>query len=290
VLADFRRWLSEGPERRGEPGGSPEPVEPPDLHTLLGQMIAVRQEVNLQTKAVRGQQEQTTEALELLEQTLDELRKSKTTSQQQQQSPDDLLRPLLKTLIDAHDALSLAAKEARRVEENVLATLDALPDLPDLSSLQLASVEVPALEQPPRSILARILGVRAIDEQTLTNWQARVRLAHEQGMVEKLEAFVREGQQRGAEAKRGMAHVKQLLASLLAGYRMGLQRIERALQQHGLEGIPATGQAFDPERMEVLEAVDGTGRPAGEVLEEVRRGYLWRGRVFRYAQVRVARS
>jgi molecular chaperone GrpE len=71
---------------------------------------------------------------------------------------------------------------------------------------------------------------------------------------------------------------------------MGLQRLERALSQHGLEAIPAAGEPFDPERMEVLEAVDGTGRPPGEVLAEVRRGYLWRGRVFRYAQVRVARS
>jgi molecular chaperone GrpE len=42
--------------------------------------------------------------------------------------------------------------------------------------------------------------------------------------------------------------------------------------------------------MEVVEAVSETGRPAGEVIEELRRGYLWRGRVFRYAQVRVARS
>jgi molecular chaperone GrpE len=71
---------------------------------------------------------------------------------------------------------------------------------------------------------------------------------------------------------------------------MGLQRIERALEQHGLEAISAAGRAFDPERMEVLEAVDQSGRPPGEVLEEIRRGYLWRGRVFRYAQVRVARS
>ncbi|MBI1917737.1 MAG: nucleotide exchange factor GrpE, partial [Planctomycetes bacterium] len=47
---------------------------------------------------------------------------------------------------------------------------------------------------------------------------------------------------------------------------------------------------FDPERMEVLEAVANTGRPPAEVIEEVRRGYLWRGRVFRFAQVRVARS
>ena len=69
-----------------------------------------------------------------------------------------------------------------------------------------------------------------------------------------------------------------------------LQRLERAMRQHGLEPTEAVGQPFDPERMEVLEAVTDSGRPPGEVLEEVRRGYLWNGRVFRYAQVRVARS
>src|SRR5262249_42813353 len=80
------------------------------------------------------------------------------------------------------------------------------------------------------------------------------------------------------------------LGSLVTGYRMGLQRVERALEQQGLEPILVTGTPFDPERMEVLEAVADTGRPPGEVIEEVRRGYLWRGRVFRFAQVRVARS
>ncbi len=69
---------------------------------------------------------------------------------------------------------------------------------------------------------------------------------------------------------------------------MSLQRVERVLQQQGLETIPCVGAAFDPELMEVLEAVSGSGRPAGEVLEEVRRGYRWNDRVFRFAQVRVA--
>ncbi len=71
---------------------------------------------------------------------------------------------------------------------------------------------------------------------------------------------------------------------------MSLQRLDRALRHHGLEPIACVGQPFDPERMEVLEAVGGTGRPANEVLDEVRRGYLWNGRVFRYAQVRVAKG
>jgi molecular chaperone GrpE len=71
---------------------------------------------------------------------------------------------------------------------------------------------------------------------------------------------------------------------------MSLERLERTLEQCGLELIPTEGELFDPEQMEVVEAVADSGRPSGEVVEEVRRGYLWRGRVFRYAQVRVAKD
>jgi molecular chaperone GrpE len=71
---------------------------------------------------------------------------------------------------------------------------------------------------------------------------------------------------------------------------MSLQRIDRALAQHGLEPLAAVGRPFDPEVMEVVEAVAGSGRPAGEVVGEVRRGYRRNGRVFRCAQVRVAAS
>ena len=42
--------------------------------------------------------------------------------------------------------------------------------------------------------------------------------------------------------------------------------------------------------MEVAEVVKQEGRTGTEVLEEVRRGYLWRGKLFRFAHVRVARS
>ena len=57
-----------------------------------------------------------------------------------------------------------------------------------------------------------------------------------------------------------------------------------------LEPIPTVGRTFDPEAMEALEAVAGSGRPSGEVVEEVRRGYQQGGRVVRCALVRVARN
>jgi molecular chaperone GrpE len=81
----------------------------------------------------------------------------------------------------------------------------------------------------------------------------------------------------------------RVIDSILVGYRMSMQRVDRALQKAGLEPIPTVGQPFDPELMEVMEVTLASGRPAGEVLEEVRKGYLWNGRVFRYAQVRVAK-
>jgi molecular chaperone GrpE len=96
--------------------------------------------------------------------------------------------------------------------------------------------------------------------------------------------------ERDRQATAAARRAHEFLDSVITGYTMSLQRVERALQQHGLETIPAVGRPFDPEQMEVLEAVSNSGRPASEVLDEVRRGYVWHGRVFRYAQVRVARS
>jgi molecular chaperone GrpE len=240
-------------------------------------MIAVRQEVTLQTRAVRAQTEQNAQALEILDEAvkgLEALPRAAPT----QQSPDDALRPLLKTLIDTYDALSLAYREVQRVQETVLPLLDALPSAPDL-----ANVVMPPLEEPGRPFLARLLGVRGVNAVVLRDWPTQARAAFEKAASASWATFIE-------KAKQDQQRIRDLLLSLLAGYRMGLQRIERALVQNGLEPIPATGQMFDPERMEVLEAVDGAGRPGGEVLEEVRRGYLWRGRLFRYAQVRVARS
>src|SRR5262249_36194602 len=58
ALADFRRWCEEALAG----GELPAPAPPgPDLATLLGHFVALRQEVNLQTRSVRAQQEQTVE-------------------------------------------------------------------------------------------------------------------------------------------------------------------------------------------------------------------------------------
>ena len=256
VLADFQKWLMALPAEEAS-GACQRPGESIDLHTLLGQFVAVRQEVNLQTRAVRAQQEQNNETLRQLTVALDTLRQSQTRGEQaQQQAVEEAIRPLVKTLLDLYDALALAGREVQRLRETVQSGLT-----------QLTEAEAPLVPAAPRSFWASLFRTAAPDTAERERRQAREQLARASG-----------------------EHVRQMLASLVTGYTMSLQRVERALRQYGLEAIPTTGARFDPEQMEVVEAVVDSGRPSGEVIEEVRRGYLWNGRVFRYAQVRVAKG
>lgn len=83
--------------------------------------------------------------------------------------------------------------------------------------------------------------------------------------------------------------IRATTEALLTGYRMSMARIDKLLDQQGLEVIPAAGLPFDPELMEAIEAEDCPGILPGTVAFEIRRGYRWHGQVFRCAQVKVAR-
>src|SRR5262245_58753250 len=111
VLSDFRAWLHEAAAlgQATEPAVSP--AESIDLHTLLTQFTALRHEVNLQTRAVRAQQEQNAETLLALQQAL---ATAKPAVSQPPQPEDGSIREHLRTLIEIYDALALAEREAKR--------------------------------------------------------------------------------------------------------------------------------------------------------------------------------
>lgn len=83
--------------------------------------------------------------------------------------------------------------------------------------------------------------------------------------------------------------LRKLAAGVADGYALSLRRVERLLPTWDVEPIRCTNEVFDPELMEVVEVVGDTGLPPGTVVEEVRPGYRWRGALFRFAQVKVAR-
>src|SRR5437660_9004479 len=69
VLADFRGWLTDAAAGRvAAPPPLESDAETVDLATLVGQFTALRHEVNLQTKAVRAQQERNADTLRPLAQ------------------------------------------------------------------------------------------------------------------------------------------------------------------------------------------------------------------------------
>jgi molecular chaperone GrpE len=343
VLADFRFWLQHLSSAVAKDQVE-ETAEPLDFHTLLGQFIALRHEVNLQTKATRSQQEQSGLTLQQLSQAYETLRQAQAAAQQtNQQAQDEALRPLLKTLLDMHDAFSLAEREVRRARETILPLLEELAleaspsengacewetepmKEPAISLEPELDLDVDAGPQPtpaerPKTSLWRRLFARDRDQTSAgvpavhTEWLARLQdeqqrlraklkeqqkaMVAQQEQYERLQSRHQERQrqertakqEREKKIKRASERLDQLIDSVITGYGMSLERLERALEHSGLEPIPCVGELFDPERMEVVAAVADSGHPPGEVIEEVRRGYLWRGRIFRYAQVSVAKS
>jgi molecular chaperone GrpE len=67
------------------------------------------------------------------------------------------------------------------------------------------------------------------------------------------------------------------------------RKLRLLLESEGVSAIEATpGMHFDPREHEAVANVPGTGRPGGEIVDELRRGYRLRDRVIRPALVAVA--
>jgi molecular chaperone GrpE len=77
-----------------------------------------------------------------------------------------------------------------------------------------------------------------------------------------------------------------------AGWVEGIALVDRKLrsllESEGVTPIESVGKPFDPREHEAIASVPGTGRPDGEVVAEVQRGYRVRDRVLRPAMVAVA--
>ena len=67
------------------------------------------------------------------------------------------------------------------------------------------------------------------------------------------------------------------------------RKLRSLLESEGVTEIDADpGRRFDPREHDAIANVPGTGRPEGEIVDEVRRGYRLRDRVLRPALVAVA--
>ncbi len=257
MLADFRRWLAPLAAAGAAPPAPPPAPPAFDLSTLVAQFTALRHEVNLQTKAARAATEATAEAI-------------RTLAVAAPSAPaDDDLRPMVKALLDVADGLAIAARQVDRLRATVEPLLDDLAGEPGGESLAEdvsdgnGAAGPTSSDRPRPGLFARLFGRPTAAAAPPAN---------------------------NARAADAADTLRKLAAAAADGYAMSLRRVERALPTFGLDPIPCIGEAFDPELMEVVDTVDDPDRPPGEVVDQVRAGYLWRGRVFRYAQVVVAKE
>ena len=75
-----------------------------------------------------------------------------------------------------------------------------------------------------------------------------------------------------------------LEAGVLAIYR----QIQRLLEKNGVTRFESVGEPFDPERHEAAGLERGHEAAEGEIIRELRSGYLWNGKLLRPARVIVA--
>jgi molecular chaperone GrpE len=87
----------------------------------------------------------------------------------------------------------------------------------------------------------------------------------------------------------GRRHARAFAAAMAEGMAMNLRRLDETLARRGVQPLAALGRAFDPHRMHAAEITVDPARPAGEVVAEVRPGFLLDGEVLRPAEVVVNR-
>ena len=76
---------------------------------------------------------------------------------------------------------------------------------------------------------------------------------------------------------------------LVQGMGMVLKKMQKVMEAEGVHAIDAEGRPFDPYRHDAVIEVETGEEPDGTVVEEVRRGYMYKDRVLRASVVKVAR-
>lgn len=285
-------------DRAIEPAAEPE-AEPasPDLFAFLAALTALRHEVKLQTRAARQDREQAAGALEQLSGAVALLeRRRQEDACRYQAEVEQASRATVETLVELHDALSRAARQAGNIAESAMATLRGWSQWQEAwnngqAGEQRPTGTVPGESDGPRQDDSVVPMTRPGPLVRLWEWLYRWgrRVAVE------LAAAAGSEPVSGASGPDAMGELRRLrseaafladrLEGVTTGYRLSVQRLERALAAYGIEPMACLGQAVDAERMEVVQIVADAAQQPAMVIDEVRRGYLQRGRVYRFAQV-----
>lgn len=93
------------------------------------------------------------------------------------------------------------------------------------------------------------------------------------GVVDELEAAVQQGRRATS------------VATVVQGVDMILKNLKKVLEREKVMPIECIGRVFDPAQHEVTARIEGDEE--GKIVEEIRKGYVMRGRVIRPSVVKI---
>ncbi|HHV79846.1 MAG TPA: nucleotide exchange factor GrpE [Firmicutes bacterium] len=76
-------------------------------------------------------------------------------------------------------------------------------------------------------------------------------------------------------------------AGIKRGVEMVARQFDMVLESEGVKPVKSLGEKFDPSLHEAVEVVKDSSRENGTIVEEVRRGYTFKGHLLRAARVKV---
>jgi molecular chaperone GrpE len=75
---------------------------------------------------------------------------------------------------------------------------------------------------------------------------------------------------------------------MVQGLEMTLKKLRKLLANQEVHPIPCQGATFDPAKHEAVARIESNGASEGQIVEEVRKGYIMREKVIRPSAVKVA--
>ncbi len=80
------------------------------------------------------------------------------------------------------------------------------------------------------------------------------------------------------------------LKSFVEGVKLSYDEFVKTLKNHGVEIIETAGKTFNPNFHQVVEMVEDANQPEGKILEEKRRGYIYKERLLRPSLISISKS
>ena len=76
--------------------------------------------------------------------------------------------------------------------------------------------------------------------------------------------------------------------ALLDGVEIVLKDLKETLKKEGLEEIGAVGEVFNPNLHDAVDKIETNDYPSNTIVKEIRKGYLFNGKLIRPSKVKVA--